>query len=357
MISTDRKILEEGSDVRVRIKDYGELFDELVVVVFSMQRADEAIRVSEKVSVRSTSSRSKMLYVKDAVRIGSKIIKDSKDGWVITCQDPFETGLAGKKLSKKFGAPLHIQIHTDFKSPFFSRTILNRMRVFISRNVLRKAKAVRAVSERIKKSLLNDPKISVLPIYADTEAIRQFPVPVGFKQRYGEFEKIVLMASRLTKEKDVATAIYAFFAALWEFPRAGLIIIGSGPEESRLKRLVGNLGLEESVVFIPWADRLTVLSHMKIADVFLSSSLYEGYGLSMLEAHAAKARLVATNAGIAPLLADEKAVVRPGDREDMARALKSALKGEVENKPYTTQYQSREEYLKAYKADIERALI
>ena len=35
MISTDRKIFEEGSAVRARMIEYGKLFDELHIVVFT----------------------------------------------------------------------------------------------------------------------------------------------------------------------------------------------------------------------------------------------------------------------------------------------------------------------------------
>lgn len=38
MISTDRKIFEENSFVRSRITQYGELFEELHVIVFSMNK-------------------------------------------------------------------------------------------------------------------------------------------------------------------------------------------------------------------------------------------------------------------------------------------------------------------------------
>ena len=42
-----------------------------------------------------------------------------------------------------------------------------------------------------------------------------------------------------------------------------------------------------------------IFSYYKTADVFLSTSLYEGYGMSMVEAYTANCSIVSTDAGIA----------------------------------------------------------
>ena len=108
----DPKLFEEGSDVRARMIEYGKLFHELHIVTFSRGGPRDRIQISENTFVYPTASHSKIFYVRDTVRIGRRIAAD-----VITAQDPFETGLAGMKLSKKLGIPLHVQIHTDFMSP------------------------------------------------------------------------------------------------------------------------------------------------------------------------------------------------------------------------------------------------
>ncbi|MBI5134450.1 MAG: glycosyltransferase [Candidatus Taylorbacteria bacterium] len=359
MISTDRKILEEGSPIRARMLDYAGLFDELHVVVFAKKEAGTAPFAIGNLSVYPTNSLSKLLYVRDATAIGSSIIRDSgfvAGDSVITTQDPFETGLVGKTLSEKFGLPLHIQIHTDFYSPYFKDSVLNRIRIALSNRTLPKASAIRAVSERIKRSLPLDlqAKASVLPIFADVTAIEGAPVPVGFRQKHPRFAKMAVVASRLTKEKDIGSALEAFAAAKKESPEAGLVVVGSGPEEGKLKSKVQSLGLADWVVFEPWAERATVISYMKTADAFLSSSLYEGYGLSMLEAHSSGATLVVTDAGIAPELTTF--LCSPGDVSCLSRRLSEALLGAKGNKPYVYPYPSKEAYLAAHKADIERAI-
>jgi len=356
MISTDAKIFEEGSQVRTRVCEYGALFSELHIIVFTTRKNDESPRaeISKNIFAYPTNSISKLLYVTDAIKIGVSIITNSKFSpteFVITTQDPFETGIVGEKLSEKFGIPLQIQIHTDFYSPYFKNSLLNKIRIVISNKTLPNARAIRVVSERIKNSLSQNlqAKTTILPIFADLSAIKNLSINTDLKNKYPQFKKIVLMASRLTREKDIQTAIRAFFAILGNYPDTGLIIVGSGPEEKNIQK---EILASDSIIHLPWADYDTLISYMKTCDVFLSTSLYEGYGLSMLEAHTAGATLVATNAGIASLLVSDTA--KPGDANDVARLLSKALSGQVLNKPYIYPYPSKRAYLEAYKRDVER---
>ncbi|HEU0080913.1 MAG TPA: glycosyltransferase [Candidatus Paceibacterota bacterium] len=379
MISTDAKILEEGSAVRVRMAEYGQLFEELHIVVFcrknfrfshidSQEGGEGAgrIQISRNIFAYPTLSASKLLYVRDALKIGSSLFDNRKsniDNFVISTQDPFETGLVGARLSEKFGVPLHVQIHTDFHSPYFKGSLLNKVRIALARRSLSRARAVRAVSERIRSSLPESwqLKASVLPIFADLQAIRGAPAPaearLDLRKKYPQFDKVVLMASRLTKEKDFGTAIAAFSEALKGFPRAGLVIVGEGPQKEEIGARSRELGIEKSVAVEPWADRQTLVSYMKSCDAFLSASLYEGYGLSMLEAHTSGAPLIATDAGIAPLLASKEGLVPPQSSKTMAISLKKALGGELRNRKYEYPYSSRQAYMEAYKRDVERALL
>ena len=75
----------------------------------------------------------------------------------------------------------------------------------------------------------------------------------------------------------------------------------------------------------------------------------------MLEAHAAGATLVATNAGIAPLLADESCLVGTGDTAGLGASLQLALSGKAKNRPYQYPYSTKKAYLDMYRTDIERA--
>ena len=135
------------------------------------------------------------------------------------------------------------------------------------------------------------------------------------------------------------------------------MIVGDGPEKSHLEAFVTKCdkSVRESIVFEFWMNHDAVISCMKTCDIFLSTSLYEGYGLSMLEAYIAGATVVATDAGIAPLLVSEEYLVSSGDKSRMVSTLDAALSGKLLNKLYIYPYDSREVYMDIYRADIERA--
>lgn len=361
MVSADAKIFEEGSFVRARMIEYGSLFSELHIVVFSVDTKLAAThQIAQNVFAYPTRSLTKLLYVTDGISLGMKVLREG--GFpvgesVITTQDPFESGLVGVSLSKKSSIPLHVQIHTDFQSPYFKTSALNKIRIAISKRVFPHARAIRAVSERIIATLPPESRMraKVLPIYADIEAIKTSKAVFDFKKIYPQFLRYALIASRLTKEKDIVTAIKAFAEAHTNIPAGtGLLIVGSGPEEAALREEARVRGVSHVVVFVPWVDHETLMSYMRASSAFISSSLYEGYGLSMLEAHTAGVPLVATDAGIAPLLVADACLVRPGDVEGMASALQKVFQGTVSNKSYTYPYSSRKEYLDMYRADIER---
>lgn len=315
-LSSDRKLFEEGSGVRQRTFEYGNLADELHVVVFNVSKRDgfvtteageDYFKISDNVFVYPTNSKSRWFYVFDALRIAKEIIKnrwqnDTKN-CIITSQDPFESGWIAGRIKKKFKLRLLVQIHTDFFSPFFRReSVINLVRFWLAKSVVADADSIRVVSRRIKQALhklWNVPRerIFVLPIYVDAEKIRQTPVNIDLHQKYPQFDFICLMASRWTKEKNIPLAIKAFKKVLKEYPGAGLVIVGKGPEEKKILRKIRWSGMTKNIVTEGWSDDL--ISYYKSTDLFLLTSNYEGYGMSVVEAMAAGCPVIMTGVGLA----------------------------------------------------------
>lgn len=376
-ISTDRNIFKKESATRARILEYGKLFDELHVVVFAKAGLSE--QISSNVWIYSTNSWSKWFYVKGAVRIGSQILKAknfemTKD--VVTVQDPFETGVVGMKLKKLFGLPLHVQIHTDFLNPYFkNHSALNRIRVKVARKVLDNADAIRVVSGRIKRSLEEENFITseksmmpifVVPIFVDVKSIVETPSRLDLKKKYPQFNFIILVASRLTLEKNIPLALKMMERLNKIYPLAGLVIVGDGVERGRLAKFAKKIGIEKSVVFEPWQE--DIVSYYKTANMFLSTSEYEGYGLSMVEAIAAHCPTVATDAGIAPdLLHDgEVSFVCPvGNDECLFENVKMLIENTSLRERFVHEaferldkitFNNKEDYLRKYEESIKSAL-
>ncbi len=347
MLSTDENILRENSEARKRMREYSQYFDELHIIVLTAKdfgKTEDLI--SENAVAHPTDSRFKFWALWTAYGIGERLLK-SGGQWVVTAQDPFENGWIAYRLARQFKAPLQLQVHTDFLSPYFAgESFKNRLRIWIAKRILPKADGVRVVSDRIKKSLIKrtvtgEEKITTLPIFTDLVGIQN--VKAGNGQDF-----LILMASRLTREKNIGLAIEAMADLVKENPKLRLVIVGDGPERRKLQLLITNYRLQNNVVIKPYNDDLA--SYYKNADLFLLTSNYEGYGRVAVEAAIAAVPVVMTDVGVAI-----GKVVPVGDRQAVASAVQSLIgdfkeRQELVNKQKEVikNLPSKQEYLTAY---------
>ena len=98
---------------------------------------------------------------------------------------------------------------------------------------------------------------------------------------------VALFAGRLVPQKD-PLSIPAVMAAA---PSWSLIIAGRGPLGDQLEAGLTARGLGDRVALVGWRDDVPRL--MATAEAFLSTAAWEGYGGSVLEAHAAATPIVA----------------------------------------------------------------
>lgn len=85
------------------------------------------------------------------------------------------------------------------------------------------------------------------------------------------------------------------------------LILGTGPEEARLKRIANDLQVEKRVTFLGHVSHAELPKYLQASDIFIRPSLSEGMGVSFIEAMAAGLPVIASQeGGIADFLFDEK---------------------------------------------------
>lgn len=126
---------------------------------------------------------------------------------------------------------------------------------------------------------------------------------------------------RLHPDKDQDTLIRGFALALPALPPGSLLaIMGTGRLESRLKALVTELGLDDSVVFL--GQVRNGRDYFKAFDVFALTSDNEPFGMVLLEAMAAGVPLVSSDSGGAREIVSGIGRLFPlGDAQALARQL------------------------------------
>ena len=158
-------------------------------------------------------------------------------------------------------------------------------------------------------------EIVTLPNPVDLESFAAAS-PAGVRASYGieQGAPLVLSLGRLAPEKNLDTLLLAFEHARRQRPQLRLLVVGDGPSRAALSARAG-----EGVVFAGGVPYARVPELMAASDVFLTASESEVLPMSMIEALASGAPLVAAHS---PAALD---LIRPGQNGLLSDATPPAL--------------------------------
>ena len=141
----------------------------------------------------------------------------------------------------------------------------------------------------------------------------------------------ILFVGGLSKVKGIDTLLNAVPIIRKKILNLCVYIAGSGPEENKLKELVKELNIEENVNFLGYISGIKKYSYYKSADVCVFPSIYEPFGIVLLEAMACGKPVVASNVGGIPFVVEEGKtglLFESGNVEDLADKIMTILKNE-----------------------------
>lgn len=137
-------------------------------------------------------------------------------------------------------------------------------------------------------------------------------------------EKIVLAVGRFFDAKDYPNLLRAFSCVVKVYPSIRLWIAGDGPLLSAMEALASDLGIAPQVRFL--GMRKDIPDLMRMADLYVLSSAWEGLPLVVGEAMASSRVVVATDCGgVQEFLGDCGFIVPPENYEQLAKAMLEAL--------------------------------
>lgn len=134
------------------------------------------------------------------------------------------------------------------------------------------------------------------------------------------------MASRLIEQKGVPYTIDAFARIQADFPDAYLVIAGDGPLRSQLEKQAKDAGIADKAFFLGW--RSDMINVMAAYDVLLIPSLWEGFGLVILEAMSRRVPVIASRVSAIPEVVidgETGILVPPKDVDALADAMRLLL--------------------------------
>ena len=178
----------------------------------------------------------------------------------------------------------------------WSHNILKR---FIYKNIISMANEVIVNSEDFKKEMQKKFNIKVKCVYNPLD-IKEIKKSSNIKIKNKFFKKSslkVINIGRLTKQKDHLTILKAINELKNEI-NIQLIIIGRGKEKPPLVNYINEKKLNNFIKIIE--PNTKVYSYLKLSDLFILSSRYEGLPNVLLEAGVLKKFIISTNCPTGP---------------------------------------------------------
>jgi glycosyltransferase involved in cell wall biosynthesis len=177
---------------------------------------------------------------------------------------------------------------------------------------------------------ISEERITVIPEAAaeDFYPVRKQNEVQRVLAKHDIFYNYILFVGTIEPRKNLVTLIRAAADLLKDGrPRCLLVIAGaSGWLNSEVYKLVQSLGLQDCVRFVGYvaAEELRVL--YSAARVFVYPSLYEGFGLPVLEAMACGTPVITSNTSSLPEVAGEAAILAPPtDVGELQQAMAAVL--------------------------------
>jgi glycosyltransferase involved in cell wall biosynthesis len=222
----------------------------------------------------------------------------------------------------------------EFVSGKFHYGFRVRLFRFLQSFIARRAEAIIVPSEYLKRIVLTW-GVHASRIRVVYSAFIPEEIPEGKKDLGALFDMpgIALVSSaRLVPWKGMHTLIELMPELQKDFNGIGLVILGDGPERTRLENIAKNAGVAGRVRFMGDVPHATALRYFKAADVFVLNTGYEGLSYTLLEVMAQGTPIVTTAVGGNPELIEsgrDGILVQYDNKTELLAAIRGILSGSI----------------------------
>lgn len=204
--------------------------------------------------------------------------------------------------------------------------------------ILKEASIIFAVSRYTRDRVVDlgvlPDKVQVVPNGVDLSHFR--PRPKAEARRLLRLGRgpILLSTGRLIRRKGFDTTICALSLIAPKYPDLRYLIVGHGPDKTRLQALARKMNVPSKVIFHGHVPKAELPQYYSAADVFTMPSReekggsVEGFGLVFLEAGACRTPVIGTTSGGIPDAIDHEInglIVPPNNPHALARSIEKLL--------------------------------
>lgn len=204
---------------------------------------------------------------------------------------------------------------------------------------LHKCGPVFAISDVVKEDIRRTKGLEAITVYNGIN-----PAKIYVKEGLTQHERLdIVQVSRLMHEKKGQDILIKSIKALYDegYDNVRLTFIGEGASREYLEGLVAQLGLEDKVEFLGNRSQEYVFGHLKDYDLFVQPSRFEGFGLTVAEAMAARVPVLVSDIQGPMEVVDYGRcgmAFKSDDVDDCTRVLKSIIDNGYDEKMVETAY-------------------
>lgn len=191
------------------------------------------------------------------------------------------------------------------------------------------------VSEWSKRDIMkifdiSEDRIAVTHLAADSifKPLDKYEVQEYVKEKYGIEGSMILYLGGFSPRKNVKSILVAFSMIYKNLSKDyKIVIIGSAKDDHQfLIKLAQTLNIGDNVLFTGFVPYEDLPFFYNASDVFVYPSLYEGFGLPILEAMCCGTPTITSNVSSIPEVAGDGAMlINPFDTEELSSAMANVL--------------------------------
>jgi glycosyltransferase involved in cell wall biosynthesis len=266
-------------------------------------------------------------YLRLGIDLSSKLREDRPD-------------LVHVQYTAPLGCPVPVVVSVHDVSflehpEFFTTPHAYQLRYTVRRTI-RSAARVLTPSEFSRRSImkaygLDERNIVVVPnaVSAEFRPRGREQASANIEERFGIPSPFILTVGDLQPRKNQEGLIRAFADLIRYYPNLPHRLVLVGQESwhgSRVRKAAARSGLGERIHFTDFVSDEDLLRFYTACEVFVFPSLYEGFGLPILEAMACGRAVACSNTSAMPEVADAAAILfDPNSTEEMTRALRDLV--------------------------------
>ena len=197
----------------------------------------------------------------------------------------------------------------------------------------RRSHRVITISQSTRRDLIDrlhvpGEKIDVVPVGLGTRFAGRPLAEHELRRRLGLGDRTVALSVSTKRAHKNLMRLLEAHALIPSGERPLLVLPGyPTPHEDELRRRAGALGIEDDVLFLGWLSPEELEGLYAAAALFVFTSLYEGFGMTVLEAMARGVPVACGAASAVPEVAGDAALLfDPESPEQIAEAMRSLLR-------------------------------